>query len=75
MSSEKPIASGPPSRSGSAPPPMNSPTTKLPSTSTTTPIRAATMKRVNFGRHADGAGLVDDEHAEEHAERAHDRLA
>ena len=26
-------------------------------------------------RHPDGAGLVDDEHADEHAERAEDRLA
>ena len=48
QTSEKRIAIGPPSRSGPAPSVKND-AIRLTSISTTTPMMAATMKRVNFG--------------------------
>ena len=74
--SEKMIAIGPPLRRPrpSPPPTPNIASTKLPSIRTTTPNMAATMHAGELRRDPDGAGLVDDEHAEEHAEGAEDRL-
>src|SRR5580693_7432661 len=73
--SEKMIASGPPLRSPmpSPWPTPNMPSTRLPSIRASTPNMPATIIR-ELGCDPDGAGLVDDEHPDEHPEGAQDRL-
>ena len=57
-----------------SPPSTKKLATRLPSARTTTPINAPMIIRVRTRCHPDRTGLVDDQHAEEHAERSEDCL-